>query len=95
MGIEDMGLDLKEQIKLNVTTPGEAGYRSAWDKNPSNPDGSAPSPEMVRDAAINSATLEDLTQAIERLKDTSDPEELEALAKIRGQIDAIIQRHQN
>ncbi|MBP7061097.1 MAG: hypothetical protein KBA91_03945 [Candidatus Moranbacteria bacterium] len=96
MGIENAGLDLSEQAKLKVTTAGEAGYRGAWDSSKSSPNHEA-SPEMVRDAAINSADLDELTDAVTRLENTVNPDAvtLEALAKLRSRIDEVIQRHQN
>ncbi len=96
MGIENMGLDLKEQDNLRVTTAGEAGYRGAWDRDKS-VSGHEASREMVRDAAINSADLDELTDAVTRLENTANPDTvtLEALARLRARIDEVIQRHQN
>jgi hypothetical protein len=52
---------------------------------------------MVRDAAINRADLDELTDAVTRLENTANPDTvtLEALARLRARIDEVIQRHQN
>ncbi len=94
MGFENLNLDLEEQDKLKVTTPGEAGYQGAWDKKRLNPPASA---EMVRDAAINGADIDQLSEAITRLENNTQPdaETLEALAKLRTRLDEVIRRHQN
>lgn len=96
MGIENMGIDLDEQSRLNVTLPGQPGYRGAWDANASNNEGQA-SPEMVRDAAIEGAPVEELEGALGRLEKVENPDAdtLAALARVRARLDQLIQRNQH
>lgn len=96
MGMESMGLDLEEQSKLNVTLPGQPGYQGAWDASVSNKEGQA-SPEMLRDAAIESADVRELEDAVTRMeqKENRDAETLAALAKVRARLDELIQRSQH
>ncbi len=99
-GMESMGLDLEEQAKLKVTFPGQAGYRGAWDENVANTGQSEATKDMVRDAAIEGADIEDLTAALDRLDErqkmgAASTEQLIALAKIRSRLDEYIQRNQH
>lgn len=91
-----MGIDLDEQSRLNVTLPGQPGYRGAWDANASNNEGQA-SPEMVRDAAIEGAPVEELEGALGRLEKVENPDAdtLAALARVRARLDQLIQRNQH
>lgn len=82
-----MGLDLTEQEKLKVTSPGEAGYRGAWDASRS----IEPTKDQVRDAAINRADIDELNAALDRLSiQKPDTATDEALRKIRARIDELL-----
>lgn len=92
MGIEDVGMGASMDKK--VTLAGQAGYQGAWDAQPAE---SHASPELVRDAAINSADIKELEEAVERLvgKQNPDTTTLEALARVRARIDELIRKGQN
>jgi hypothetical protein len=99
-GMESMGLDLDEQAKLKVTFPGQAGYRGAWDESATSVDQPEATKDMVRDAAIEGADLEDLTAALDRLDErhkngAASATELTALAQIRSRVDEMIKRNQH
>ena len=89
MSIESMGLDLNDQEKLKITSPGEVGYQGAWDGTRN----IAATPDQVRDAAINSADITELNEALDRLasREEQDAATLEALARVKARIDELIQ----
>ncbi len=91
MGIEDMGLELPANKR--VIMPGEPGYKGAWDASRD----LEPSKDQVRDAAINSADIGQLEEALERLENKENPDAtaLEALAHVRSRIDELIKKNQN
>lgn len=96
MGIEDAGLEASTDRK--VTFPGEPGYQGAWDTvSPTHRVDNKTDQEIVRDAAITGADLDQLQKAVERLTAIESPDAttLEALARIRTQIDDLLQRKQN
>ncbi len=93
MGMEDFGLETESRI----TMPGEPGYKGAWDK-PGEKEGTPePTREMVREAAIEGAPVEELEEAVDRLEQVENPsaETLAALAQVRARLDQLIQKNQN
>lgn len=91
MGMEDMGLEVPANKR--VIMPGEPGYKSAWDASRD----LEPSKDQLRDAAINSADIGELEEALGHLENKENPDAttLEALTRVRARIDELIKKNQN
>lgn len=99
--MEDMGLDLQEQMKKKITIVGEAGYRPAWGEGSAKDQYEKPlSPDLIRDAAINRADLEELNNALDRMEKTieanpQDEATRDALHRVKARIDDILKSTQH
>lgn len=99
--MEHMGLTLEEQEKKKITLAGEAGYRSAWaERNPKDQFEQPINPDLVRDAAINSADFEELNAALDRMKQTieanpQDEATRDALHRVKARLDEILRTTQH
>lgn len=90
-----MGMDLAEQEKVKVTLPGQPGYRGAWDADRSTVEASE---SQVRDSAIEGATADELTEAIDSMtrKLEADPQNVtlrEAAAQAHARLTELLKRN--